>query len=70
MGMTSQIDNQQIQAENWFRELRNQMVGSIQTFLDRSNNFWIDPKDLGSVQNVRIDPKNMFSAEIGIGRRH
>jgi coproporphyrinogen III oxidase len=30
MGMTSQIDNQQIQAENWFRELRNQMVGSIQ----------------------------------------
>ncbi|OUX25350.1 MAG: coproporphyrinogen III oxidase [Pelagibacteraceae bacterium TMED259] len=28
--MTSQIDNQQIQAENWFRELRNQMVGSIQ----------------------------------------
>ena len=30
MGMTSQIDNQQIQAENLFRELRNQMVGSIQ----------------------------------------
>ena len=30
MGMTNQIDNQQIQAENWFRELRNQMVGSIQ----------------------------------------
>jgi len=30
MGMTSQIGNQQIQAENWFRELRNQMVGSIQ----------------------------------------
>jgi coproporphyrinogen III oxidase len=30
MGMTSQIDNQQIQAKNWFRELRNQMVGSIQ----------------------------------------
>jgi coproporphyrinogen III oxidase len=30
MGMTSQIDNQQIKAENWFRELRNQMVGSIQ----------------------------------------
>jgi coproporphyrinogen III oxidase len=30
MGMTSQIDNQQIQAENWFRELRTQMVGSIQ----------------------------------------
>ena len=30
MGMTSQIDNQQIQAENWFRELRNQMVGSFQ----------------------------------------
>jgi len=28
--MTSQIDNQQIKAENWFRELRNQMVGSIQ----------------------------------------
>ena len=30
MGMTNQIGNQQIQAENWFRELRNQMVGSIQ----------------------------------------
>ena len=30
MGMTNQIDNQQNQAENWFRELRNQMVGSIQ----------------------------------------
>ena len=30
MGMTNQIDNQQILAENWFRELRNQMVGAIQ----------------------------------------
>ena len=30
MGMINQIDNQQNQAENWFRELRNQMVGSIQ----------------------------------------
>ena len=28
--MINQIDNQQNQAENWFRELRNQMVGSIQ----------------------------------------
>ena len=30
MGMTNQIDNQQVLAENWFRELRNQMVGAIQ----------------------------------------
>ena len=31
--MINQIDNQQNQAENWFRELRNQMVGSIQRCL-------------------------------------
>jgi len=30
MGMTNQIDNQKVLAENWFRELRNQMVGAIQ----------------------------------------
>ena len=30
MGMTNQIDNQQVLAENWFQELRNQMVGAIQ----------------------------------------
>ena len=36
MGMTNQIDNQQTQAENWFRELRNQMVGAIQK-VDGSN---------------------------------
>ena len=28
--MSDQIKNQQINAEKWFRELRNQMVGSIQ----------------------------------------
>ena len=36
MGMTNQINNQQTQAENWFRELRNQMVGAIQK-VDGSN---------------------------------
>ena len=36
MGMTNQIKNQQNQAENWFRELRNQMVGAIQK-VDGSN---------------------------------
>ena len=36
MGMTNQINNQQNQAENWFRELRNQMVGAIQK-VDGSN---------------------------------
>ena len=30
MGMKNQIDNQKVLAENWFRELRNQMVGAIQ----------------------------------------
>ena len=30
MGMSEQIQNQQQQAEKWFRELRNQMVGAIQ----------------------------------------
>ena len=28
--MSDQIKNQQTKAEKWFRELRNQMVGSIQ----------------------------------------
>ena len=36
MGMTNQINNQQTQAENWFRELRNQMIGAIQK-VDGSN---------------------------------
>ena len=36
MGMTNQINNQQTQAENWFQELRNQMVGAIQK-VDGSN---------------------------------
>ena len=30
MGMSEQIQNQQQQAEKWFKELRNQMVGAIQ----------------------------------------
>ena len=30
MGMSEQIQNQQKQAEQWFKELRNQMVGAIQ----------------------------------------
>ena len=30
MGMIEQIQNQQQQAEKWFKELRNQMVGAIQ----------------------------------------
>jgi coproporphyrinogen III oxidase len=30
MGMSEQIHNQQQQAEKWFKELRNQMVGAIQ----------------------------------------
>ena len=36
MGMTNQIKNQKNQSENWFRELRNQMVGAIQK-VDGSN---------------------------------
>ena len=36
MGMTYRIDNQKVLAENWFRELRNQMVGAIQK-VDGSN---------------------------------
>ena len=28
--MSEQIQNQQKQAEKWFKELRNQMVGAIQ----------------------------------------
>ena len=30
MGMSEQIQNQQKQAEKWFKELRKQMVGAIQ----------------------------------------
>ena len=30
MGMSEQVQNQQKQAEKWFKELRNQMVGAIQ----------------------------------------
>jgi coproporphyrinogen III oxidase len=54
MGMSEQIQNQQQQAEKWFRELRNQMVGAIQkvdgsTFQEKE---WQRPGGGGGLMSI------------------
>ena len=54
MGMSEQIQNQQQQAEKWFKELRNQMVGAIQkvdgsTFQEKE---WQRPGGGGGLMSI------------------
>ena len=54
MGMSEQIQNQQQQAEKWFKELRNQMVGAIQkvdgsTFQEKE---WKRPGGGGGLMSI------------------
>ena len=52
--MSDQIKNQQIKAERWFQELRNQMIGAIQKvdnsrFKERS---WQRPGGGGGLMSI------------------
>jgi coproporphyrinogen III oxidase len=54
MGMSNQIQNQQQQAEKWFKELRNLMVGAIQkvdgsTFQEKE---WQRPGGGGGLMSI------------------
>ena len=54
MGMSEQVQNQQKQAEKWFKELRNQMVGAIQK-VDGSTfqeNEWQRPGGGGGLMSI------------------